>query len=184
MKINISKHKRFVIVFILCVFGSTNFSFASSLEQYLNYQYESNDLTLFAANQGTETFRHTGSGPEGYACGFDMGRAHKYLGYGTVIMAVAAGASGGDNGFHKSAGVGAAVLGVATCGTGFYEYGNYFNANEGFSKHNIHIVLGSLATAGFIAAAASAIGNDDTSHAGVGIGSTALAVIPIIVLKF
>jgi hypothetical protein len=48
----------------------------------------------------------------------------------------------------------------------------------------IHIVLATLATAGFVAVAASAISNDDNSHAGLGIGSTALAVIPILVLKF
>jgi hypothetical protein len=178
-------YRKILMVFILCVLGAANITSASSLEQYLNRNADSsNKPILFAAGQGSEKFSYGNNKESEKTCWMHAGDAHKYLGYGTVLMAVAAGASGGDNGFHKSAGVSAAVLGVATCATGFYEYDNYFDLDEGFSKHNIHIVLGTIATAGFVAVAASAISNDDNSHAGLGIGATALAAIPIIVLKF
>jgi hypothetical protein len=173
------------LVLILCVFGASNFCLASSLEKYLNRDADSSNGSMqMADGRGTENFNYGKKQTSEETCWMYAGDAHKYLGYGTLLMAAAAGVSGGDNGFHKSAGVGAAVLGVAACGTGFYAYDNYFDLNEGFSWHNIHIVLGALATAGFVAVAASAISNDDNSHAGLGIGSTALVVIPILVLKF
>jgi hypothetical protein len=182
---NMRSLTKIFIFIIICIFGLATASIASSLEQYLNYDSgTSNETMQIAASQGTENFNYGNKKESEETCWMNTGKAHKYLGYGTVLMAVTAGASGGDNSFHKSAGVSAAVLGVATCATGYYEYGNYFDMSEGFSKHNIHIVLGTLATAGFVAVAASAISNDDNSHAGLGIGSTALAAIPIIVLKF
>jgi hypothetical protein len=178
-------HRKIFMAFILCLFGAADVSFAASLDQYLNRDADSsNQPVLLAAGQGTENFSYGAKKESEQSCWMYAGDAHKYLGYGTLLMAVTAGVSGGDNGFHKGAGVSAAVLGVATCTTGFYAYDNYFDLSEGFSKHNIHIVLGTLATVGFVATAASAISNDNTSHAGVGIGSTALAAIPIIVLKF
>jgi len=169
---------------MICIFASAQAGIAFSLEQYINYDSNtSNEIIQIADSQekGNLTYGKKKSPGTGW---MNTGKAHKYLGYGTLLMAAAAGVSGGDNGFHKGAGVGAAVLGVAACGTGFSEYGNYFDLDEGFSKHNIHIVLGTLATAGFVVVAASAISDDDDSHAGLGMGSTALMVIPIIVLKF
>jgi hypothetical protein len=154
------------------------------LEQNFNYDSNASNQTIQLADsqeKGNPTYGKKESPGTSW---MSTGKAHEYLGYGTLLMAAAAGVSGGDNGFHKVAGVGAAVLGLAACGTGFSEYGNYFDLDEGFSRHNIHIVLGTLATAGFVVVAASAISDDDGSHAGLGIGSTALMVVPIIVLKF
>jgi hypothetical protein len=177
-------HFKIFVFTMVCIFTSAQAGLASSLEQYLDYDSSvSNQTIQIAAGQGSESFSYDKK-ESGKTCWMNTGKAHAYLGYGTLLMAAAAGVSGGDNGFHKGAGVGAAVLGIAACGTGFYEYGNYFDADEGFSRHNIHIVLGTLATAGFVAVAASAIKDDDDSHAGLGIGSTALMVIPIVVLKF
>jgi hypothetical protein len=184
MNMKMRSHVKVFVFMMVCIFGSAQSGGTSSLEQYLNYDSSaSNETIQIAAGQGTESFSYDKK-ESGKTCWMNTGKAHKYLGYGTLLMAAAAGVSGGDNGFHKGAGIGAAVLGVAACGTGFYEYGNYFDLDEGFSKHNMHIVLGTLATAGFVLVAASAISDDDDSHAGLGIGSTALMVIPIIVLKF
>jgi hypothetical protein len=115
---------------------------------------------------------------------FSMGKMHKYLGYATLGAALAAGVSGSDDGFHKGVGTAAAALAVATCVTGFSEYSNYFDVSEGLSMHNIHIVLGTLATAGFVATAANAFANDDDGHAGLGIASGVLMVVPVVVLHF
>jgi hypothetical protein len=115
---------------------------------------------------------------------FSMGKMHKYLGYATLGAALAAGVSGSDDGFHKGAGIAAAALAVAACATGFSEYSNYFDVSEGLSIHNIHIVLGTLATAGFVFTAADALANDDDGHAGLGIASGVLMVVPVVVLHF
>ncbi len=178
-------HRNILMITMSCIFASAQTAAASSLTQVLNDDANTpHQSLLLAADQGAEPFAYGTMKETPEICWINTGKAHKYLGYGSLLMAAAAGVSGGDNGFHKGAGVGAAVLGVAACGTGFYEYGHYFDLNDGFSKHNIHIVLGTIATAGFVAVAASAISQDDDSHAGLGIGSTALMVIPIIVLKF
>lgn len=73
---------------------------------------------------------------------------------------------------------------VATCITGFSEYRHYFDMDEGMSVYNIHIVLATLATAGFVATAIDANINDDDGHAGLGIGSTVLMAVPIVILHF
>jgi len=113
-----------------------------------------------------------------------MGKLHKSMGYGTIIAAAAAGVSGSDDGFHKGAGDAAAALALATCITGFAEYSHYFDMDEGMSTYNIHIVLATLATAGFVATAIDANVNDDDGHAGLGIGSTVLMTFPIVILHF
>ena len=61
-----------------------------------------------------------------------------------------------DNGFHKGAGTAAAALNVAACTTGFAEYGYFFDPGAGLPKYNIHIVLRTLATAGFVATGVNA----------------------------
>lgn len=114
-----------------------------------------------------------------------MGKLHKYAGYGTLVAAAAAGFSGsGGGGFHKGAGDITAVLAVAACASGFAEYSHYFDMSEGLSSYNIHIVLATLATAGFVATAVDANSQDDDGHAGLGIGSAALMVVPVVVLHF
>lgn len=160
---------------------------AGSLDQYLQ-----NDMGLsadFAADASSqEIMQNRGdapiSGKKDRHTGLPMGKIHKYLGYSTLAAAAAAGVSGSDNGFHKGAGAAAAVLGVAACATGFAEYGYFFDPAAGLSKHNIHIVLSTLATAGFVATAVDAYANDDDGHAGLGIGSGVLMVIPVAVLHF
>jgi len=115
---------------------------------------------------------------------FPMGKVHKYTGYATLVAAAAAAVSGSDDGFHKGAGNATAALAVATCITGFMEYGHYFDMDEGLSAYNTHIVLATLATVGFVATAVDANSNNDDGHAGPGIGSTVLMVVPVVILHF
>ena len=174
------------VVFFVCGLFFSSSTLAASLEQYLgsnmgqlvNFSCEvSNPDMLPSINMTSpSTTRSYGS---------TMGKLHKYMGYGTIIAAAAAGVSGsGGGGFHKGAGNAAAALAVATCITGFAEYSDYFDMEEGLSTHNIHIVLATLATAGFVATAIDANDNDDDGHAGLGIGSTILMTIPIVILHF
>lgn len=185
---NQSRIKLFCIFVLVMHIGSAQVAGASSLARYLDGPRGSGATTgvsavseeiLAAAGSGIN-YETRGSRPSKIT----MGNAHKHLGYGALLFAGAAAVSGGDNGFHKSMGGGAAVMALAASATGFYEYGDFFRLDDGFSKHNIHIVLATLATAGFVVAAASAISDDDDGHAGIGVASTALVVAPILILKF
>lgn len=161
---------------------------AASLDQYLSGSTGrvSESLLICDASSGSLVLADNSarSGSRTSDSRFSMGKLHKYLGYATLGAALAAGVSGSDDGFHKGAGTLAAALAVATCATGFSEYSAYFDASEGLSMHNIHIVLGTLATAGFVATAANAFANDDDGHAGLGIASGVLMVVPVVVLHF
>ncbi|MFZ2631465.1 MAG: hypothetical protein WA081_11040 [Desulfosalsimonadaceae bacterium] len=163
-------------------------AFAASIDQYLSGSGGKVSQTLLTCDASSgnmilaDNSARTGSGASDSRV--SMGKLHKYLGYATLGAALAAGVSGSDDGFHKGAGTLAAALAVATCATGFSEYAEYFDASEGLSMHNIHIVLGTLATAGFVATAANAYANDDDGHAGLGIASGVLMVVPVVVLHF
>ena len=168
--------------------GSVPMAGASSLARYLDGSGGADAYTdvwttpdeirmAMAAGDGHEAQRKQASR-------LNMSSMHKYLGYGALVFAAAAAVSGGDTGFHKAAGGGTAIMAMAASATGYYEYGHYFNPDDGFSRYNIHIVLATLATIGFAVTAASAISDDNDDHAAPGIVSTGLAAVPILLLKF
>lgn len=112
----------------------------------------------------------------------DMGSVHKYMGYGTLLLAAGAAFSSSSKDVHEPMGYAAATAATLTCFSGFMEYSDYFDTREGFSKYNIHIVSGVAATAGFIVTAILGAGGDD--HGGIGGGSTVLMCVPIVILKW
>ncbi len=114
--------------------------------------------------------------------GFGMDSAHKYLGYSTLLLAVGAAVSSSSEDLHKSMGYAAAGMATLTCISGYLEYSDYFNLDDGFSKTNIHIVSGAAATAGFIITAI--LGADGEGHGGIGGASTVLMAVPIVILKW
>lgn len=183
------KSKSMIIMtmfFFVCGISISGSTFAASLEQYLGSNL--GQLVNFSCEVSSTDIspaRNTTSASNARSYGSTMGKLHKYTGYGTIIAAAAAGVSGsGGGGFHKGAGNAAAGLAVATCITGFAEYSHYFDMDEGMSPYNIHIVLATLATAGFVATAVDANNNDDSGHAGLGIGSGILMAVPIVILHF
>ena len=173
----------FVFICGIAIPGSAS---AASLDNYLNSNMGTIDSFVFNASHPPDIMPegNHASNTKTSRYGSIMGKVHGYLGYGTVIAALAAGVSGSDDGFHKGAGNATAVLAVATCVTGFMEYNDYFDMDEGLSMHNIHIMIGTIAAAGFVATAIDANNKDDDGHAGLGIGSGVLIVVPIVVLHF
>ena len=101
----------------------------------------------------------------------DMGSLHKYLAYGTLVLAGVAATTGSHSETHHTAAIGASMLAVMTAATGYYEYGDMFDMDEGLSAANIHIVLGTLGALGF--AAEAVIASSGGGHGGLGIASAA-----------
>ncbi len=108
--------------------------------------------------------------------------AHKYLGYTTAALAGVTAATFSSGGVHRTAGYVTAGLSLITTAIGFYEYGEYFDLDEGFSGYNMHMILETAATIGFMAAAA--LQSETGPHAVIGGVSTAMMILPIFVVDW
>ena len=108
--------------------------------------------------------------------------AHKYLGYATALLAGITAATSSSKDFHEFAGYTTAGLSLITTAIGFYEYGEYLDLDEGFTGYNVHMILETAATIGFIAAAA--LKDEKSTHAAIGGVSTALMILPIFVVHW
>jgi hypothetical protein len=107
---------------------------------------------------------------------------HKYFGYATVALAAATGLSSSDESLHEGFAYAATTSAIITCVSGYKEYGDNFILEEGFTATNIHIVAGTVATVGFIAA--TALGANGDSHGGIGGASAFLMAVPLIVFQW
>ena len=108
--------------------------------------------------------------------------AHKYLGYATAALAGVTAATSSSAGVHQTAGYITAGLSLITTAIGFYEYGEYFDLDEGFSGYNMHMILETAATIGFMATAA--LQSEKGAHAVIGGVSTAMMILPIFVVHW
>jgi len=117
--------------------------------------------------------------------GFNYGRLHKYLGYSTLVLAGIAAVSSSRRSVHYGFAYAATGTALASCLTGYSEYGDRFNLDDGlFSEDNLHIMLGVIGTLGFATAVAIADSGKETSHSGIGRTSAASMVISVIVIKW
>mgnify|MGYP001817608602 FL=1 len=107
---------------------------------------------------------------------------HKYLGYATAALAGITAATFSSGSVHEIAGYSTAGLSLITTGIGFYEYGEYFDLDEGFTGYNAHMILETLATVGFMATAA--LQDEKGVHAVIGGASTAMMILPIFVVDW
>ena len=108
--------------------------------------------------------------------------AHKYFGYATAALAGITAATFSSKDVHAIAGYTTAGLSLITTAIGFYEYGEYFDLDEGFTGYNMHMTLATVATIGFIATAA--LQDEKGTHAVIGGVSTALLILPIFVVHW
>ena len=116
--------------------------------------------------------------------GYGFGRLHKYLGYGTVLLAGTAAVSGSYRSLHYGSAYAATGTALATCLTGYMEYGDRFNLEDGlFSQDNLHIVLGVLGTVGLVTAVAIE-GSNESSHSAVGATGGASMLLSIITIRW
>lgn len=116
--------------------------------------------------------------------GSDFGRLHKYLGYGTVLLAGMAAVSGSYRSLHYGSAYAATGTGLAACLTGYMEYGDRFDLEDGlFSEDNLHIMLGVLGTIGLITAVAIE-GTSQSSHSGIGGAGGASMLLSVITIRW
>jgi hypothetical protein len=108
--------------------------------------------------------------------------AHKYLGYTTAALAGVTAATSSSAGVHRTAGYVTTGLSLITTAIGFYEYGEYFDLDEGFSGYNMHMILETAATIGFMAT--TALQSETDTHAVIGGVSTAMMILPILVVHW
>lgn len=171
---------RGLVVFVLILLAWYGASYAGSelhdlIDDQTSFQ---NDATDF--QHGTPLSNLQSSSFSENNSSLDMGFLHKYLGYGTLLLAGVAAATGSDSSTHHYSAVGSATLGVMTLATGYYEYGDMFEIDEGFSKSNLHIALSTLGAIGF--ATEAIIASTDSDHGGLGIGSAAVMGAAFIVI--
>lgn len=112
-------------------------------------------------------------------------RWHKYLGYGTVLMAGVTAVSHSDEDFHESAAYVTAAGALSTLLTGYLAHSSRFDTEEGLlSKDNLHIVLGTLGAVILTTAVAIADDGDESSHSGLGVAGGVLMTLGVIDIKW
>jgi len=110
---------------------------------------------------------------------------HKYLGYGTVLMAGVTAASNSNEGFHKTAAYVTAAGALSTLLTGYMAHGEQFNLSEGiFSEPNRHIILATLGATLLTSAVVMAANDDESGHSGLAISGGVMMTLGIIDIKW
>ena len=135
-------------------------------------------------NQDAAGYHSPGSAA-GRSTGFGMRKAHKYLGYGTLILAGVAAFSGSESDLHCVAAHASAGAAAATCATGFMKYRRRWNPGRGlFNDDNSHIMLGVVGGIGMVVSVITADSDSGPGHAGVGAAGGALMAVSVILLKW
>ncbi|RJP76105.1 MAG: hypothetical protein C4522_19265 [Desulfobacteraceae bacterium] len=123
--------------------------------------------------------------PESPSMDVDFGKVHKYLGYSTILLAGLAAVTSSSKSLHYGAAYSATGAALATCFTGYYEYRDRFDLDNGIlAEDNVHILLGTLGALGVATAIAIADSGENNSHAGAGIIGGAAMMLSVIVIKW
>ena len=169
-------------VLIILLLGNT-FVFAEDKDVLIfNDDYFADSFSLNQNNQDEFATNFSTNSSNSQSQDVNLRSAHKYLGYATAALAGITAATFSLQGVHEIAGYTTAGLSLITTAIGFYEYGEYFDLDEGFTGYNMHMILETVATIGFIAAAA--LQDEKGTHAVIGGVSTALMILPIFVVQW
>ncbi len=126
-----------------------------------------------------------------------LGTAHKYFGFGTIVLAAATAATKPGNvddvELHEGLAYATAACALTTVLLGTAEHRERFDLSDGlFTRDNVHIMLGTIGaialTAGVLAAAGSYDDDGDKmeidTHAGLAIAGAAIMTIAIIDIEW
>ena len=169
-------------VLIILLLGNT-FAFAGD-KDFLGFNREYFvDLSFLNQNDLEESATISSTNSSNFQSqNVNLRSAHKYLGYATAAFAGITAVSFSSKDLHQIAGYTTAGLSLMTTAIGFYEYGEYLDLDEGFTGYNMHMILETVATIGFIATAA--LQSEKGTHAVIGGVSTALMILPIFVVHW
>ena len=178
-------NKSILILSMALIFFLSMNTFAFSQDE--NFLILSNDYVLDSSPEiqsiqdesATNSFVNSSSSPPRNT---KLKSAHKYLGYASAALAGLTAATFSTGSFHEVAGYTTAGLSLITTAIGFYEYGEYFDLDEGLTGYNMHMILETAATIGFMATAA--LQSEKGAHAVVGGVSTAMMILPIFVVHW
>lgn len=159
---------RRIIALVLIIIFLQGVCFAGSdLYPFPNNIFLDNDTNQFRSSATVYTVQSSSSSESKFQ--IDIGFIHKILAYGTLVLAGVTGVTGSDSSLHHNSAIGATALGLMTLTTGYYEYGDMFEMDEGFSQYNLHIGFGTIGALGF--ATEAIIASTDSRHGGIGIAS-------------
>ena len=117
--------------------------------------------------------------------GLDYGKAHKYLGYTTILLAGIAAVSSGNKDVHYGAAYSAVAAAAGTVFTGYMEHGDRFTFEDGlFTEDNSHILLGTIGALGCAAAVILADSDGGHGHNGIGVFGGAAMALSVITIKW
>lgn len=115
----------------------------------------------------------------------DYGRLHKYFGYATLALAGVAAVTSSNKSLHYGSAYAATGTALLTCMTGYAEYAERFDLDEGLlAPDNLHVLLGVVGTVAITAAVATADSGDESSHAGTGIAGGSLMLVSVVVIRW
>ena len=109
-------------------------------------------------------------------------QSHKYMGYATLLLAGLSSITGSSNSFHINLGRAATASAIATCATGYIEYSDVLEHEQGLSDTNLHVGLGAIGTLGFVVTVALA--ESDKNHGGLGVLSGGAIMVSFIKIKW
>jgi len=200
-------HKVVLLSVIQVVFISVSaFAGTATLDQHLSQNSllgsEISELSidhsqLFAAASVSESQQYqlyamaSGSGKtQNSAAEIRKSRAalevwHKYLGYGTIVLAGVTAATNSDEDLHESIAYATTAAALSTVLTGFLTHSDRFDTYEGlFSKDNLHIMLGTLGAVVLTTAVVIADDGRESSHSGLGVAGGVLMTLGVIDIKW
>lgn len=112
--------------------------------------------------------------------GADYGKLHRYFGFATIALAGVAAVTSSNKSVHYGAAYAATSAALLTCWTGYEEYSDRFDLDEGLlSQDNLHILLGVIGTVAIVTSVATADSGDESSHAGMGVAGGSMMLISV-----
>ena len=151
--------------------------------------FANSQATAFDQNQlyamASGTSNNQGSSATHHKRGASLETWHKYLGYGTILLAGITAVSNSEENFHESAAYATAAGAISTVVTGYLAHGQRFDTHQSLlSRDNLHIVLGTLGAAILTTAVAIADDGKESSHSGLGVTGGVLMTLGVIDIKW
>ena len=130
--------------------------------------YSANRGSMSVASPLLQTDQTASADNSSFFFDFDLGTAHKIVGYSALAFGAAAGAtgylverkydagkepSGALKSFHSASAAGSIGLGISAAATGFLAYSDMIDFGQGITRYNTHMVLGTISALGFLASA-------------------------------